>query len=63
MDRMGPTFITGATNFTDYYYPSAWNSTTSGIGLDSTQLSADPPRLWPARYREPDAGGEHRMSR
>jgi len=41
--KMGTTFITGETNFTDWYYPSSGNSTTSGIGLDSTQLSADPP--------------------
>jgi hypothetical protein len=40
---MGRTFITGETNFTDWYYPSSGLSTTGGIGLDSTELSADPP--------------------
>jgi len=43
MDRLMVAYYTGATNFTDYYYPSGGNSTTSGIGLDSTQLSADLP--------------------
>jgi hypothetical protein len=43
MDRLMRAYYTGGTNFTDYYYPSGGNSTTSGIGLDSTQLSADPP--------------------
>lgn len=43
MDRLMPAYYLGGTNFTDYYYPSGGNSTTSGIGLDSTQLSADPP--------------------
>jgi hypothetical protein len=43
MDRLMEAYYTGKTNFTDYYYPSGGNSTTSGIGLDSTQLSADPP--------------------
>jgi len=43
MDRLMEAYYAGATNFTDYYYPSGGNSTTSGIGLDSTQLSADPP--------------------
>ena len=39
MDRLMVAYYTGATNFTDYYYPSGGNSTTSGLGLDSTQLS------------------------
>jgi pimeloyl-ACP methyl ester carboxylesterase len=39
MDRLMVAYYTGKTNFTDYYYPSGGNSTTSGIGLDSTQLS------------------------
>ena len=43
LDRLMRAYYTGGTNFTDYYYPSGGNSTTTGIGLDSTQLSADPP--------------------
>lgn len=43
LDRMMDIFFEGATNFTDWYYPAAGLSTTSGINLDSTQLSADPP--------------------
>ena len=39
IDRMGQTFITDWTNFTDWYYPSSGLSVTSAIGLDSTQLS------------------------
>ncbi len=39
IDRVGTTFEDPDTNFTDWYYPSSGLSTTSGIGLDSTQLS------------------------
>ena len=41
--RMLPTFYRAGTNFVDAYFPSAGLSVTSGIGLDSTALSADPP--------------------
>jgi hypothetical protein len=42
--RMLKTFYVGGTNFTDWYYPSAGPSVTSGLpGLDSSALSADPP--------------------
>jgi hypothetical protein len=39
IDRIGTTFITPGSNFTDWYYPSAGLATTAGIDLDSTQLS------------------------
>jgi hypothetical protein len=39
IDRMGLTFITPASNFTDWYYPSGGLGVTGGIGLDSSQLS------------------------
>jgi len=40
LDRMLGTFVSGDTNFSDWYYPSSGLSTTSGlVGLDSTPLS------------------------
>jgi hypothetical protein len=39
IDRMGLTFMTPASNFTDWYYPSAGLGVTSPINLDSSQLS------------------------
>ena len=33
----------GQTNFSDWYYPSSGLSITSGLGLDTTALSASPP--------------------
>ena len=41
--HMMPTFYRGQTNFSDWYYPSSGLSVTSGLGLDSTALSALPP--------------------
>ena len=41
--HMMPTFYRGQTNFSDWYYPSSGLSVTSGLGLDSTALSAPPP--------------------
>ena len=41
--RMMPTFYRGQTNFSDWYYPSSGLGITSGLGLDSTLLSAPPP--------------------
>jgi pimeloyl-ACP methyl ester carboxylesterase len=38
-----PMFYRGATNFLDWYYPSSGLSITSGLGLDTTLLSAPPP--------------------
>lgn len=43
IDRVIFSFFLGATNFSDWYYPQAGPSTTAGIGLDSTKLSAPPP--------------------
>ncbi len=43
IDRVIWSFFAGATNFSDWYYPQAGPSTTNGIGLDSTKLSAPPP--------------------
>lgn len=40
---MAPLFYRGATNFLDWYYPSSGLSITSGLGLDTTALSAPPP--------------------
>jgi hypothetical protein len=40
---MLPQFYRGGTNFTDWYYPSSGLSVTSGLGLDSSALSAPPP--------------------
>ena len=39
IDRVGLTFMTPGSNFTDWYYPAAGPGTTNGIDLDSTQLS------------------------
>ncbi len=39
LDRIFEALFAGQTNFTDWYYPSAGLSTTSGIDLDSTALS------------------------
>jgi hypothetical protein len=41
--HMMPTFYRGETNFSDWYYPSSGLGVTSGLGLDSTALSAPPP--------------------
>lgn len=38
-----PMFFKGATNFLDWYYPSSGLGVTSGLGLDTTPLSAPPP--------------------
>ncbi len=43
LDRVVWTFFSGQTNFSDWYFPSSGLGTTSGIGLDSTKLSAPPP--------------------
>jgi hypothetical protein len=37
--RFGDAFVAGETNFTDWYYPSAGQGMTAGIGLDSSALS------------------------
>jgi len=42
-DRLGEVFFRGRTNFTDWYYPSAGLAVTSGMGLDTSPLSLDPP--------------------
>lgn len=41
--HMMPTFYQGQTNFSDWYYPSSGLSVVSGMGLDTTPLSAPPP--------------------
>ena len=41
--RMLPSFYRGATNFSDWYYPSSGLSVTSDLGLDTRALSAPPP--------------------
>jgi pimeloyl-ACP methyl ester carboxylesterase len=41
--RMLPMFYRGKTNFSDWYYPSSGLGVTSGLGLDTTALSAPPP--------------------
>src|SRR4030095_12398166 len=43
LDRVLWGFFAGQTNFSDWYYPSSGLSTTTGINLDSTALSAPPP--------------------
>jgi hypothetical protein len=43
LDRVIWAFFSGNTNFSDWYYPNAGPSTTNGINLDSTKLSAPPP--------------------
>lgn len=39
-----PMFFKGATNFLDWYYPSSGLGITSALGLDTSALSAPPPR-------------------
>ena len=41
--RMAPLFYLGDTNFLDWYYPSSGLGVTTGLGLDTTPLSAPPP--------------------
>lgn len=41
--RMMPSFYRGGTNFSDWYYPSSGLGVVSGLGLDTTPLSAPPP--------------------
>jgi pimeloyl-ACP methyl ester carboxylesterase len=41
--RMMPSFYQGQTNFSDWYYPSSGLGVVSGLGLDTTPLSAPPP--------------------
>ncbi|MCR9104532.1 MAG: hypothetical protein NXI15_04505 [Gammaproteobacteria bacterium] len=41
--RMLPIFYRGQTNFSEWYYPSSGLAVTSGLGLDTTELSAPPP--------------------
>jgi len=41
--HMMPTFYRGQTNFSDWYYPSSGLGVVSGMGLDTTPLSAPPP--------------------
>jgi len=41
--RLIPLFYLGETNFLDWYYPSSGLSVTTGLGLDTTPLSAPPP--------------------
>ncbi|HEY6131553.1 MAG TPA: hypothetical protein VIV27_06010, partial [Halioglobus sp.] len=41
--RMLPLFYRGATNFSDWYYPSSGLGVTNGLSLDTTPLSAPPP--------------------
>ncbi len=43
LDRVLWAFFAGQTNFSDWYYPNAGPSTTAGIDLGSTKLSAPPP--------------------
>jgi len=43
IDRVIWAFFAGETNFTDWYYPAAGPSTTAGLTLDTTKLSAPPP--------------------
>ena len=38
-----PMFFRGQTNFVDWYFPSSGLGVTSGLGLDTTALSAPPP--------------------
>lgn len=39
-----PMFYRGQTNFTDWYYPSSGLSVVTGLGLDTSALSAPPPQ-------------------
>jgi len=41
--RMMASFYQGQTNFSDWYYPSSGLGVVSGLGLDTTPLSAPPP--------------------
>ncbi len=41
--HMMPSFYRGQTNFSDWYYPSSGLGVVSGMGLDTTPLSAPPP--------------------
>ena len=41
--HMMPSFYRGQTNFSDWYYPSSGLGVVSGLGLDTTPLSAPPP--------------------
>jgi pimeloyl-ACP methyl ester carboxylesterase len=41
--HMMPSFYQGQTNFSDWYYPSSGLGVVSGMGLDTTALSAPPP--------------------
>ena len=43
IDRVLISFFAGETNFSDWYYPASGLSTTAGLTLDSTKLSAPPP--------------------
>ncbi len=42
--RMLPMFYAGQTNFSEWYYSSSGLGVTSGLGLDTTALSAPPPQ-------------------
>ncbi|MGB8330072.1 MAG: hypothetical protein WCE62_08075 [Polyangiales bacterium] len=42
--HMLPSFYEGQTNFSDWYYPSSGLGVVSGLGLDTTPLSAPPPQ-------------------
>jgi hypothetical protein len=41
--HMMPSFYQGQTNFSDWYYPASGLGVVSGMGLDTTPLSAPPP--------------------
>jgi hypothetical protein len=41
--HMLPSFYRGQTNFSDWYYPSSGLGVVSGLGLDTSALSAPPP--------------------
>lgn len=41
--RMLPVFYRGGTNFSEWYYSSSGLGVTTGLGLDTTALSAPPP--------------------
>lgn len=41
--RMLPVFYRGGTNFSEWYYSSSGLGVTTGLGLDTTELSAPPP--------------------
>ena len=43
LDRVVWSFFAGRTNFSDWYYPNAGPSTTAGLNLDTSKLSAPPP--------------------